>query len=329
MKERCSAADINPMTSKLDEQRKSRPRMSLNCSRAASTARGTTAAQRVAAAFSPAVFKGLGSAAGPAASAARLLPLLDLVADTPHTTLGEAFNAAEALLRAHYRNEYVYKNDLISRIVFGRHSPRTASALVELPMGRSCADLMVVNGTSTIYEIKTDLDQFDRLASQLRSYETRAEFVNVVVGARGLARAASLAPANIGLIHARQDGSLTVVRPAQSNIDRLEIDHLYQLLRTEEAATVLHRLNGYVLDVPRGHSWKRMRQIFAEADLRDLNPLVVEVLKSRGVEAARLTTQAGYPPSMRALAYASPLNQTRIDRTMTALTSPIVEILAT
>ncbi|MDO9455230.1 sce7726 family protein [Nocardioides sp.] len=267
------------------------------------------------------MFRGLASRDGLTDVLPRLQPIIDLVHGNPDATLGDAYAAGEHILRQHYRNEYVYKNDLISRIIFGRHSPRTASALLEVPMGRSCADLMVVNGTSTIYEIKTDLDDFHRLASQLTSYATRAEFVNVVVGEKKATRAAGHLPENVGLIVASQGGSMSTIRPARSNLDLLDLDHLYQLLRVDEAAALLERTTGYVADIPRGHSWKRMRELFSELDRHQAHHQVVTTLKTRGTLAADLVSRPNYPASLRALAYGASLNPTSAERTMRRLTA--------
>ena len=128
----------------------------------------SVAGPQLAAAFSPAVLKGLASADARAV-APRLAPVAAM-APNPEATLGEAFDAALKSLVAGHRSEYVFKNQIISKVVFGRHSPRTASALLELPMGQSVADVVVLNGTSTTYEVKTDLDQFTRLSTQLDDY---------------------------------------------------------------------------------------------------------------------------------------------------------------
>ncbi|MCY1339096.1 hypothetical protein D9M69_249700 [compost metagenome] len=77
--------------------------------------------------------------------------------------LASLFESAWLEIRRAYRNEFVYKTEIASRIVFGRHSPNTASLHVELPVGRSIVDVAVFNGTSTAYEIKTEFDTPRRL----------------------------------------------------------------------------------------------------------------------------------------------------------------------
>lgn len=80
--------------------------------------------------------------------------LRDATTKTNEVAIRELY---ELLLKTH-RNEYVYKNTLLNRIVMGRHSPRTSTAFTEVPIGDSIADFLIINGKATVYEIKTDLD---------------------------------------------------------------------------------------------------------------------------------------------------------------------------
>jgi hypothetical protein len=56
-----------------------------------------------------------------------------------------------------YRNEYVYKNTLLNRLLLTKHSLKTTTALTEIPISRSKADFVLINGKAVVYEIKTEL----------------------------------------------------------------------------------------------------------------------------------------------------------------------------
>ena len=79
-----------------------------------------------------------------------------------------------------YRNEYFYKNTLLNKLLLGVHSPTTTTALIEVPIDKSKADFIMINGRAMVYEIKTELDTFERLSSQLKSYYKAFPNVNVV-----------------------------------------------------------------------------------------------------------------------------------------------------
>ncbi|WP_253938870.1 sce7726 family protein [Dickeya dadantii] len=85
-------------------------------------------------------------------------------------TFREFFEILFDSLRENYRNEYVYKSAIVNKIVFGRHSPRTSSSAIELPVNNSIVDVAVFNGYSTAYEIKTEYDTPKRLATQAFDY---------------------------------------------------------------------------------------------------------------------------------------------------------------
>lgn len=281
---------------------------------------GPTGAQ-MAMAFSPVVMTDLGrSALG--AGRRRLAMVASLVHDRPGATLGDAFDAAHALLAGGYRSEYVFKNALVSKIIFGRHSPATATALLEQQMGSSFADVLVVNGTSTVYEIKTDLDQFTRLETQLADYCSHAERVYVVTSEARAASASERAPRHVGIIGLRPNGSLTTVREAESNIERMKQDHLFHMLRTTEVAAVLRRTHDLVPDTHMARAWEQMRSAFRELDVELAHAETLMQLRGRGASTARLTAGGHFPTSLRALAYSGEHSGVGAARIRERLSSP-------
>ncbi|WP_413398354.1 sce7726 family protein [Curtobacterium sp. CT11-45] len=275
--------------------------------------------------FSTRVFRAL-AAEQPEGVAARLAPLATV--DVPGTaTLGERFEAAHRSLVASYRSEYVFKNTLVSRIVFGKHRPATAAAIMEMPMGDSEADLLVLNGTSTVYEIKTDLDQFSRLSGQLRDYCTRADRVYVVTSDGRAATAEALVPNHVGILALRRSGALSTVRPATSNLDQIRHEHLFRMLRRNEAQAILRDHIGYTPDVPTGQLSERMGALFGELDVADAHRLVVTQLRQRGRAAASLTRAVGFPRSLRALAYGTELSGVGRERLLRRLHQPMALML--
>jgi hypothetical protein len=62
------------------------------------------------------------------------------------------------LKRSGLRDKYVYKAALTQRVLMGKHSLRTACMLSEFRVGDRKADITILNGTTTVYEIKSDRD---------------------------------------------------------------------------------------------------------------------------------------------------------------------------
>jgi hypothetical protein len=280
----------------------------------------TSTSRRLATVFSTRVFRAL--AAERTDVAERLAPLAT-VADVGTVTLANAFEIAHQRLLRTYRSEYLFKNALVSKIVFGRHRPTTASAILEMPMGNSEADVVVLNGTSTVYEIKTDLDQFVRLDSQLRDYCTHADRVYVVTSDSKAAHAESRVPDHVGVLALNHVGALTTIRPATSNLRQLRHEHLFRMLRRIEAETLLRERIGYTADVARGHLSQRMAGLFAELDIVDAHHGVIDALRRRGRSAAQLTTTTPFPVSLRALAYGTELSGIGQKRLLNRLQQPL------
>lgn len=76
---------------------------------------------------------------------------------------GEVLSQMYQFMSQSYRNEYFYQNTLLMKLLLGKHSVRTTTALTQIPIGNSIADFVLINGKAVVYEIKTELDTFNRL----------------------------------------------------------------------------------------------------------------------------------------------------------------------
>ena len=276
----------------------------------------------LASAFTRPVYRALSQASPVAGPSLRALSEVAASRTNHDATLGEAFDEALRQLAVNYRSEYFYKAQIVSKVVFGRHSPRTAAALLELPMGSAIADVVIINGTSTIYEVKTDLDNFDRLPAQLHEYGTRAEFVNVVVSETRAARAIEVTPSWVGVVALRRNGALSVCREPSSRLEHISAEHQFHMLRTEEARRAVAACTGELIEAPTGRAWPLLRDAFSRLSPAQANTAVVRELRLRGRHVADLTDGATFPASLRAMAYAQPLSGAAQRRLLHHLHSP-------
>ena len=107
----------------------------------------------------------------------------------------EAFN----LLTKHYRNEYIYKSAIIDQILNGQHN-ENSTIFSELGVDNCKADIAIFNGTSTVYEIKTEYDSFDRLDRQLSAYRKAFDKIYVITSERHLKKLITAVDENIGIL---------------------------------------------------------------------------------------------------------------------------------
>jgi hypothetical protein len=82
---------------------------------------------------------------------------------------GDFFDNLYNLLRDNYKNEYIYKNEFLLNLLKKEYKTKH-TFLQEVRVGKNIADMVVVNGKSIAYEIKTEFDSFIRLEAQLTSY---------------------------------------------------------------------------------------------------------------------------------------------------------------
>lgn len=220
------------------------------------------------------------------------------------TTVSAFLDTLYAQLVADYRCEYVYKNEIASKILLGRHSLNTAQLLTEVRVGQSKADVVVINGTSTAYEIKSEYDSMARLSGQLESYSRVFEYVNVVTAPSQMDQVMALAPQHVGVLVLTRRLTLSTVRAAGSNTVNMEHAALFDLLRKPEYLQVVAEHFGHIPAVPNGRVHAACRERFGTMPLVEAHRLTMGALSRRfsGRNLRELT--GGISPSLRAYACA-------------------------
>lgn len=233
--------------------------------------------------------------------------------------LGPVLDTCMSGLQRHYRCEYVYKAAVADRVVFGRHSPRTASLHVELPVGPSIVDLAVFNGTSTAYEIKTEFDSEKRLASQSSNYLKAFEQVYVVCHADMVDRCVRTASVDVGILTLNRRGQLTAVRPAVASRERMVVSTLFRLLRVAEYQSAIERLRGPQPEIPNGLRFAHYSRLWDTLSIDEAHSAVVAAMRSRTTQKPVSDFVAALPKSLRVLGYATPLSKPQRARILNIL----------
>lgn len=217
--------------------------------------------------------------------------------------------AAFEYLRASYRNEYFYKNTVINKVVFGRHSPATSAVGTELHVGRSIIDLAVYNGTSTAYEIKSELDSPRRLTSQTTDYLRAFNKVYVVAPENSAERYAEFCNRRVGIIVLKNRGSLSVVRDAHSNLDLIDSRVIFRMLRRNEYKRALEHYLQESIDLPNGVVSKYCEDEFAKIPIGQAHQIYLDAMRARTTDTETVEFIRSLPPFLRALGYASGLSR--------------------
>lgn len=237
--------------------------------------------------------------------------------------IADFFDASLNELRLAYRCEYVYKSAIASRIVFGRHSPRTSSLAIELGVAGSIVDVAVFNGTSTAYEIKTEYDSHRRLRTQTLSYLRAFDRVYVVTHPDLAERYASLVDERVGILCLTNKDSLREVRRAVDDVSRIEPATIYRMLRRQEFMDAIHERFGPQPKMPNGLVNKHYQRLFCQLTNAQAHEVLVDAMRARTTDDESVEFVSALPTSLRALAYATPLSRPKRQRLLDALAATI------
>ncbi|WP_251421833.1 sce7726 family protein [Veillonella agrestimuris] len=208
----------------------------------------------------------------------------------------------------YYRNEYVYKNTLFNKLVLGKHSLKTTSAIVELPIEDSIADFILFNGKAVVYEIKTELDSLERLKKQLTNYYKAFDTVNVVIAEKHFDAVYSLlSDSPVGIIILTDRMTLSEKKKADIYKGDLDPKVWFSILRKYEFEDLLLSYYG---KLPAGNDFEYYdicKQVFLKIDEERLYKLFIYQLKQRNLHKYKdISINYDYiPKSIRSLVYFS------------------------
>ncbi|MBP3339755.1 MAG: sce7726 family protein [Lachnospiraceae bacterium] len=160
--------------------------------------------------------------------------------DLNDKTYGTAISTVYNHMDSAYRNEYFYKNAIFNQLLLKKHSLTDTVALTELPISDSKADFVMINGKGVVYEIKTDLDNFNRLKNQIEDYYKAFPYVNVVVGYKNYSKAKELlSDTSVGIFVLYNTGNLICRKKALYNDKNLSYETMFEILRKKEFESII------------------------------------------------------------------------------------------
>lgn len=241
-----------------------------------------------------------------------------------NTTVGAVFDLAFShLKRSGSRHEYIYRSAVTSKVLVGRHSLRTASMLSEFRAGTSRADLVILNGSSTVYEIKSERDSLNRIHDQVRSYSEVFASINVVTSERHLEKLRESLPEEVGILILSDRFQLTEVRRALATTEHVRPEAILDCLRTSEAISVLRSLGIEVPNVPNTRRREMLKGLFSELTPELAHRQMVETLKTERSLAPLQDLVSIVPESMLAAVLSRSTNRTARVRLLQALETSV------
>jgi len=226
----------------------------------------------------------------------------------PKMPLREFFERLFALLFRNYRNEYIYKSAIANKILLGIHSLNTSFMLTEFRAADCKADAVILNGTSSVYEIKSEFDNLDRLKRQLSAYRQVFDHVHVITSYEQLEKVSQVVDESVGLMVLGDRQSICTVRNSQSMKHYTKPDMIFDSLRKHEYVEIVKKEFGALPDVPNTRIYADCKALFCKLPPELAHDDMVWALKKRGDNRVLREFVMKVPPSLKALSLSCKLS---------------------
>lgn len=205
------------------------------------------------------------------------------VIDESGKSNGEIISQIYKYMSKNYRNEYFYQNTLLNKLLIGRHSLQTTTALTQIPVGKSKADFVMINGKAVVYEIKTELDSFERLPTQLADYYKAFNHVCVVTCESNYKKLVSLlnnTPVGICILTNKRNTLHFEKEPEEDNT-HLTHKALFKILNKKEFETILLQYYSQLPKATQVFFYEACYRAFSCIPLNEAYLMVLKELKKR------------------------------------------------
>jgi hypothetical protein len=185
-----------------------------------------------------------------------------------------------SVIERHYRNEYVYKNEFISKWLLKEVGTEKSVLYSEFKMGKAIGDLVMFNGCSKVFEIKTLLDGERRLASQLPEYFKLFNEVYLIVPESKVGKYCLIEPTTGIISYGGRKGAFSLVREASFN-NYLDVEVLMQVLHTKEYVSIVEKHYGSKPIFNDFNKFEVCKQLMKDIPSERLNELFILAMKAR------------------------------------------------
>jgi len=227
-----------------------------------------------------------------------------------HTTISDTITNLDVInviynsLLKNYKNEYVYKNILTNKLLLKKYSLKNTIALNEFNIGKSIADFVLLNGEARIYEIKTELDNLEKLDKQIVDYCQFGNKVYIVTSSKHVNKLIELYDnTTIGIIELTSRNALKTIKEATSNVDSFSYETLFKTLRKQEYIELIHEYFNFVPEVSNTRIFKECLALAKKIEVSLFQQLVVNKLKSRNISNPKKIQEKAIPESLKHICY--------------------------
>lgn len=220
------------------------------------------------------------------------------------TTNLDAINVIYNSLLKNYKNEYVYKNILTNKLLLKKYSLKNTIALNEFNIGKSIADFVLLNGEARVYEIKTELDNLEKLGKQIADYCQFGDKVYIVTSSKHIKKLIELYDnSTIGIVELTSRNALKTIKEARSNASTFNYETLFKTLRKQEYLELIDEYFNFVPEVSNTRIFKECLNLAKKIEVSIFQKLIINKLKSRNISNPKKIQEKSVPDSLKHICY--------------------------
>ena len=232
--------------------------------------------------------------------------IIDKYIDTSiiHTN-GEAIFEVYNFMRKEYRNQYFYKNTILNKLLLGVHSINTTTALTEIPISSSKADFVLINGKAVVYEIKTELDNLERLEGQINNYYKAFDYVCVLTcDEYAPILLKRFADTKVGVYVLTKKDTIKRLKKPDKFDELLDLDVIFKVLNKPEFEEIITLHYSELPVTTQVKYYSKCRELFLNIPLQKAYQLFLKQLKKRNAVVNKNSFEH-VPYELKSLAYFS------------------------
>lgn len=245
----------------------------------------------------------------------------------PINTIRDYLTYTYNFLLNNYKNEYVYKNLIINKILLGKYSLNTTTILNEFKIGKSIADLVLLDGTSKVFEIKTELDSLYRCRSQISDYKKAFENIYLVTHITLVEKYINELEPYIGIIALTENNTLRTIRESTRYTEELDSEIMFKCLRKGEYSNIIKSYFGELPKTTAVKYFSTCKEMFAQIPVEKLHNMMLIELKKRTIrEKEKFKSDDIVPPELKLLLWNLDYDSNAYERLTERLNTSLITV---
>lgn len=184
------------------------------------------------------------------------------------------------VLRRDYPFEYIYKNEFLNQWIINELGNSDSLVFNEFRIGKAIADIVVFNGTSKVFEIKTGLDTDYRLSHQINEYGKLFNEIYLIVPEDQVVKYLKCNDKVGVLSYSTLNNDFSLVRKSFVQ-DCPDFSIIMKVLHTKEYKEVVNQYYGDLPVMSDFTQFELCKDLISKIPSIELNHLFVNTLKKR------------------------------------------------